>query len=156
MPESDWDTVTVLSKKGPTTAQSKLKQVFVLAYLPLYPSLPLSGATGQNKQHMIPKNTAKFDRATGELHHQRLSLEMGKVIQLGRQNQGWTQKDLATVSTFSQTWMNKYKYRKSNSFFIPVMDRLLVYLFRKALKKTDNWILQIWKGYPQQPNHGKD
>lgn len=27
MPESDWDTVTALSKKGPTTAQSKLKQV---------------------------------------------------------------------------------------------------------------------------------
>ncbi|XP_041760092.1 endothelial differentiation-related factor 1 homolog isoform X2 [Coregonus clupeaformis] len=74
MAESDWDTVTVLRKKGPTTAQSKLKQ-FVLAYLPLYPYLPLSGAAGQ----MITKNTAKLDRETEELHHQRVSLD--KIIE---------------------------------------------------------------------------
>ena len=58
----------------------------------------LTGAAGQNKQHVITKNTAKLDRETEELQHQRVPLEVGKVIQQGRQNKGLTQKDLATVS----------------------------------------------------------
>lgn len=45
----------------------------------------------------MTKNTAKLDRETEELHHQRVSLEVGKVIQQGRQEKGMTQKDLATV-----------------------------------------------------------
>ncbi|XP_030915082.1 endothelial differentiation-related factor 1 [Geospiza fortis] len=55
-----------------------------------------TGAAGQNKQHFITKNTAKLDRETEELHHDRVSLEVGKVIQQGRQSKGLTQKDLAT------------------------------------------------------------
>lgn len=58
----------------------------------------MTGAAGQNKQHFITKNTAKLDRETEELHHDRVSLEVGKVIQQGRQSKGLTQKDLATVS----------------------------------------------------------
>ncbi|PKK17225.1 endothelial differentiation-related factor 1 [Egretta garzetta] len=54
------------------------------------------GAAGQNKQHFITKNTAKLDRETEELHHDRVPLEVGKVIQQGRQSKGMTQKDLAT------------------------------------------------------------
>lgn len=54
------------------------------------------GAAGQNKQHSITKNTAKLDRETEELHHDRVTLEVGKVIQRGRQSKGLTQKDLAT------------------------------------------------------------
>ncbi|XP_015222637.1 endothelial differentiation-related factor 1 homolog isoform X2 [Lepisosteus oculatus] len=53
-------------------------------------------SAGQNKQHVVTKNTAKLDRETEELHHQRVSLEVGKVIQQGRQAKGLTQKDLAT------------------------------------------------------------
>lgn len=56
-----------------------------------------AGAAGQNKQHSITKNTAKLDRETEELHHDRVPLEVGKVIQQGRQSKGLTQKDLATV-----------------------------------------------------------
>lgn len=58
-----------------------------------------AGAAGQNKQHVITKNTAKLDRETEELHHERVTLSVGKAIQQGRQNKGLTQKDLATVST---------------------------------------------------------
>lgn len=61
-------------------------------------SLFFQGAAGQNKQHVVTKNTAKLDRETEELSHQRVPLEVGKVIQQGRQNKGLTQKDLATVS----------------------------------------------------------
>uniref|UniRef100_A0AAX7TWB0 HTH cro/C1-type domain-containing protein n=1 Tax=Astatotilapia calliptera TaxID=8154 RepID=A0AAX7TWB0_ASTCA len=53
-------------------------------------------AAGQNKQHLVTKNTAKLDRETEELHHDRVPLEVGKVIQQGRQEKGLTQKDLAT------------------------------------------------------------
>uniref|UniRef100_A0A673VQC4 Endothelial differentiation-related factor 1 n=1 Tax=Suricata suricatta TaxID=37032 RepID=A0A673VQC4_SURSU len=53
-------------------------------------------AAGQNKQHSITKNTAKLDRETEELHHDRVTLEVGKAIQQGRQSKGLTQKDLAT------------------------------------------------------------
>lgn len=56
------------------------------------------GAAGQNKQHLVTKNTAKLDRETEELHHERVPLEVGKVVQKGRQDIGMTQKDLATVS----------------------------------------------------------
>lgn len=61
------------------------------------PVLMNSGAAGQNKQHLVTKNTAKLDRETEELHHERVTLEVGKVIQKGRQDKGMTQKDLATV-----------------------------------------------------------
>ncbi|XP_047227897.1 endothelial differentiation-related factor 1 homolog isoform X2 [Girardinichthys multiradiatus] len=53
-------------------------------------------SAGQNKQHLVTKNTAKLDRETEELHHDRVPLEVGKVIQQGRQEKGMTQKDLAT------------------------------------------------------------
>uniref|UniRef100_A0A3Q2NVJ8 Endothelial differentiation-related factor 1 n=1 Tax=Fundulus heteroclitus TaxID=8078 RepID=A0A3Q2NVJ8_FUNHE len=53
-------------------------------------------SAGQNKQHLVTKNTAKLDRETEELHHERVPLEVGKVIQQGRQEKGMTQKDLAT------------------------------------------------------------
>ena len=46
----------------------------------------------------MTRNTAKLDRETEELHHDRVPLEVGKVIQKGRQDKGLTQKDLATVS----------------------------------------------------------
>ncbi|XP_070614487.1 endothelial differentiation-related factor 1 isoform X2 [Erythrolamprus reginae] len=98
MAESDWDTVTVLRKKGPSAAQAKSKQA-VLSAQRRGEDVETSKkwAAGQNKQHSITKNTAKLDRETEELHHDRVPLEVGKVIQQGRQNNGLTQKDLATA-----------------------------------------------------------
>ncbi|XP_061459729.1 endothelial differentiation-related factor 1 isoform X2 [Rhineura floridana] len=94
MAESDWDTVTVLRKKGPSAAQAKSKQA-VLAAQRKGEDVETSKKC-QNKQHSITKNTAKLDRETEELHHDRVPLEVGKVIQQGRQSKGLTQKDLAT------------------------------------------------------------
>lgn len=56
------------------------------------------GGAGSNKQHVTTKNTAKLDRETEELRHERVSLDLGKLIQQGRQAKGMSQKDLATVS----------------------------------------------------------
>ncbi|XP_030647148.1 endothelial differentiation-related factor 1 homolog isoform X1 [Chanos chanos] len=96
MAESDWDTVTVLRKKG-SAAQSKSKQAVVAAQRRGEDvETSKKWAAGQNKQHLVTKNTAKLDRETEELHHNRVPLEVGKVIQQGRQDKGLTQKDLAT------------------------------------------------------------
>lgn len=96
MAECDWDTVTVLRKKG-SAAQSKSKQAVTAAQRKGEDvETSKKWSAGQNKQHLVTKNTAKLDRETEELHHTRVPLEVGKVIQLGRQNKGLTQKDLAT------------------------------------------------------------
>lgn len=96
MAESDWDTVTVLRKKG-SAAQSKSKQAVTAAQRRGEDvETTKKWAAGQNKQHVVTKNTAKLDRETEELHHERVPLEVGKVIQQGRQAKGLTQKDLAT------------------------------------------------------------
>nr|XP_020456439.1 endothelial differentiation-related factor 1 [Monopterus albus] len=97
MAESDWDTVTVLRKKGPTAAQAKSKQAITTAQRRGEDvETTKKWSAGQNKQHLVTKNTAKLDRETEELHHERVPLEVGKVIQKGRQDSGLTQKDLAT------------------------------------------------------------
>lgn len=57
-------------------------------------------AAGGNKQHRIDKNTAKLDDETEELHHERVPLTLGKVLQQARQAKEWTQKDLATVTIY--------------------------------------------------------
>lgn len=55
-----------------------------------------SGGAGSNKQHVNTKNTAKLDRETEELRHETIPLELGKLIQQGRQAKNLSQKDLAT------------------------------------------------------------
>jgi putative transcription factor len=65
----------------------------------------LLGGGGANRQHVTTKNTAKLDRETEELKHDQIPLELGKLIQQGRQNKGLSQKDLATVK-----YLYFYKY----------------------------------------------
>ncbi|KAL2100305.1 hypothetical protein ACEWY4_004699 [Coilia grayii] len=97
MAETDWDSVTVLRKKGPSSAQAKSKQAITAAQRRGEEvETTKKWAAGQNKQHVVTKNTAKLDRETEELHHHRVPLEVGRVIQQGRSNKGLTQKDLAT------------------------------------------------------------
>ncbi|XP_060005002.1 endothelial differentiation-related factor 1-like, partial [Lagenorhynchus albirostris] len=88
---------TVLRKKGPTAAQAKSKQA-ILAAQRRGEDVETSKkwAAGQNKQHSITKNTAKLDRETEELHHDRVTLEVGKVIPQGRQSKGLMQTGQAT------------------------------------------------------------
>uniref|UniRef100_UPI003AACC2F4 endothelial differentiation-related factor 1 homolog isoform X2 n=1 Tax=Centroberyx gerrardi TaxID=166262 RepID=UPI003AACC2F4 len=81
MAESDWDTVTVLRKKGPTAAQAKSKQAITSAQRRGEDvETTKKWSAGQNKQHLVTKNTAKLDRETEELHHHRVPLEVGKKI----------------------------------------------------------------------------
>ncbi|XP_061026066.1 endothelial differentiation-related factor 1-like [Eubalaena glacialis] len=91
MAESDWP------KTGPMAAQAKSKQAILAAQREGEDvEASKKWAAGQNKQHWITKNTAELDLETEELHHDRVTLEVGRVIQQGRQSEGLTQKDLAT------------------------------------------------------------
>lgn len=56
---------------------------------------------------MTTKNTAKLDRETEELRHDKIPLDVGKIIQQGRQAKGMSQKDLATVKMNLEKFMNE-------------------------------------------------
>lgn len=115
---SDWDTVTVLKKRTPKASTMKSEQAVNAArrqglsvetqqkckaqrsfqnvsYHPNVSSC-FTGGAGSNKQHVATKNTAKLDRETEELKHERIPLDIGRLIQQGRQAKNLSQKDLAT------------------------------------------------------------
>lgn len=75
----------------------------------------------------MTKNTAKLDRETEELHHDRVPLEVGKVIQQGRQERGLTQKDLATVSikAFHILTCPMYNMEKMGGFFLDAFTLIM-------------------------------
>ncbi|XP_050301803.1 endothelial differentiation-related factor 1 homolog [Anthonomus grandis grandis] len=94
---SDWDTVTVLKKRAPKAAVMKSEQAINAARRQgLAVDTQTKWGAGSNKQHVTTKNTAKLDRETEELKHESISLDVGKLIQQGRQSKGWSQKELAT------------------------------------------------------------
>ena len=93
---SDWDTVTVLRKKK-TAADFKSQQAINQAQrkgIPIETSKKFTA--GANKKPQTSLNTAKLDQETEELHHKTVGMDVGKLIQQGRQQKGMTQKDLAT------------------------------------------------------------
>lgn len=62
-----------------------------------------------NKQHVTTKNTAKLDRETEELKHDKIPLDLGRLIQQGRQAKGWSQKELATKVNEKPQVINDYE-----------------------------------------------
>ncbi|XP_022920291.1 endothelial differentiation-related factor 1 isoform X1 [Onthophagus taurus] len=98
---SDWDTVTVLKKRAPKASAMKSEQAINAARrqglaVETQQKSKFLGGAGSNKQHVATKNTAKLDRETEELRHEKISLDVGKLIQQGRQAKNLSQKDLAT------------------------------------------------------------
>lgn len=53
---------------------------------------------GSNKQHGAVANAVKLDRETEELKHEKLDLQVGKIIQQARNAKNMTQVELARVS----------------------------------------------------------
>ncbi|XP_014385157.1 PREDICTED: endothelial differentiation-related factor 1, partial [Myotis brandtii] len=111
------------------------------------------GAAGQNKQHSITKNTAKLDRETEELHHDRVTLEVGKVIQQGRQSKGLTQKDLATVSggPSSRLWSGGWGCRPRSLSLPPAPCLLAV---GKGVSAHGQWVPTLSSEVPEAGGAG--
>lgn len=97
MAESDWDSVTYLRKKAPRAADLRSKKAVTSAQRQGGPvETAQKYGAGGNKQHSASKDSAKLDRETEELHHEKVSLDVGRLIQQGRTEKKLTQKDLAT------------------------------------------------------------
>jgi len=128
MAESSWDEVTIIRKRAPKAGQLKSTQAINAAQrqgLEIETSKKFTA--GQNKQHSAAKNVAKLDRETEELHHDTVGLDVGRLIQQGRQAKGLTQKDLATKICEKQQIVNEYELGKAipNQAILSKLERTL-------------------------------
>lgn len=128
MSESDWDTVTYLRKKQPKANQLRSQQAINLAQrqgLEIETTKKFNAAT--NKQHKTTLNTSKLDRETEELHHDKVGIDVGKLIQQNRQAKGMTQKDLATKINEKIQVINDYEAGRAipNQVILSKIERVL-------------------------------
>jgi len=124
-----WDTeVTVLRKRAPKSGALKSQQAVAAAQRQgLEVTTDKKWAAGSNKQHVISKNTAKLDRETEELHHDKVGLDVAKLIQQGRQAKGFTQKELATKIMEKPQVVNDYEAGRAipNQAILGKLERAL-------------------------------
>ncbi|XP_788121.2 endothelial differentiation-related factor 1 [Strongylocentrotus purpuratus] len=124
----DWDTVTYLRRKAPSSKQARSSKA-VNSALRQGQQVDTNKkfSAGTNKQKSASKNTAKLDRETEELHHEHVSLDVGKVMQRGRQDKNLTQKELATKINEKQQVINEYESGKAvtNNQVLAKIERVL-------------------------------
>ena len=126
--DTDWDTVTYLRKKPPKPSTMKSQQAVNQAQrqgVPIETTKKFNAATNKHSQSTL--NTAKLDRETEELHHDRVGLDVGRLIQQGRQAKGMNQKDLATKICEKQNVVNDYEAGKAipNQQIMTKLERVL-------------------------------
>ncbi|XP_061398882.1 endothelial differentiation-related factor 1 homolog [Musca vetustissima] len=125
---SDWDTVTVIRKKAPKASVLKSESAINQARRQgqAVETTQKFGA-GTNKQHVTTKNTAKLDRETEELKHDKIPLEVGKIIMQGRQAKGLSQKDLATKICEKQQIVTDYEAGRGipNNLILGKIERVI-------------------------------
>jgi len=125
---SDWDTVTVLRKKAPKASTLKSESAVNSArrHGVAVDTQQKYGA-GTNKQHVTTKNTAKLDRETEELKHDKIPLDVGKLIMQGRQSKGLSQKDLATKICEKQQIVTDYEAGRGipNNLILGKIERVI-------------------------------
>ncbi|CAH1977957.1 unnamed protein product [Acanthoscelides obtectus] len=125
---SDWDTVTVLKKRAPKASAMKSEQAVNAARRQgLAVETQAKWGAGSNKQHVTTKNTAKLDRETEELKHETIPLDVGKLIQQGRQAKGLSQKDLATKINEKPQVITDYEAGRGvpNNIIIGKIERVI-------------------------------
>uniref|UniRef100_A0A6B2EHL3 Putative transcription factor mbf1 n=1 Tax=Phlebotomus kandelakii TaxID=1109342 RepID=A0A6B2EHL3_9DIPT len=125
---SDWDTVTVLRKRAPKASAMKTESAINQAKRQgLQVDTQQKYGAGTNKQHVATKNTAKLDRETEELKHEKIPLEVGKLIMQGRQSKGMSQKELATKICEKPQVVNEYEGGRGipNNVVLAKMERVL-------------------------------
>ncbi|GAB0088497.1 endothelial differentiation-related factor 1 homolog [Sergentomyia squamirostris] len=125
---SDWDTVTVLRKKAPKASAMKTESAINQAKRQgIAVETQSKYGAGTNKQHVATKNTAKLDRETEELKHEKIPLEVGKLIMQGRQAKGMSQKELATKICEKPQIVNEYEGGRGipNNVILAKMERAL-------------------------------
>lgn len=135
----DWSTVTVIGNRGGGRGGSKSAGAVNAARRrgEAVDTEQKYGA-GQNKHTVTSMNTAKLDRETEELKHDKIDLSVGKLIQKGRQDKGWNQKELATKICEKPQVVNEYESGKAvpNQAIIGKLERALEIKLRGKDKGT--------------------
>ncbi|RCN45449.1 DNA-binding helix-turn-helix protein [Ancylostoma caninum] len=129
-PQSDTDpnTVTVLTKRGPVNKTLKSNSALNAALRTgTAVATEKKMMAGGNRQHTANKNTLRLDEETEELHHERVSLSLGKAMQQARQAKEWTQKDLSTAINEKPQVVAEYENGKAvpNQQILQKMERAL-------------------------------
>ncbi|XP_033119185.1 endothelial differentiation-related factor 1 homolog [Anneissia japonica] len=110
MAEAGFEEVTYLRKKTPRASESKSTKAVNAAFRSgHHVETNKKFTAASNKQHVITKNVAKLDRESEELHHERVPLEVGKLISQGRAEKKLTQKELATKINEKPQVINDYE-----------------------------------------------
>lgn len=123
---ADWDSVTIIKKRAPKASAMKSEQAINKARRTGQEvDTQQKWGAGSNKQHQATKNTAKLDRETEELRHETISLDVGKLIQQGRQAKGMSQKDLATKINEKPQIITEYEAGKGipNNIILGKIER---------------------------------
>ncbi|XP_062515073.1 endothelial differentiation-related factor 1 homolog [Corticium candelabrum] len=128
MAESDWDTVTFLRKKPMNAAAARSTKAVTSAQRKgegVDTTKKFSAAT--NKQKTASKDTAKLDRETEELHHEKVSMDVGRVIMRVRSEMKMTQKELATKINEKPQIVNDYEAGRAipNQQIMGKLERVL-------------------------------
>nr|CAG4641347.1 EOG090X0ILG [Eulimnadia texana] len=107
--DQQWEPV-VIKKKIPKGTSSKSEAVVNAARRQgVAVESQLKYGAAKNKHPVTTLNTAKLDQETEELKHDKISLDVGKLIMKGRQDKGLTQKDLATKINEKPQVINDYE-----------------------------------------------
>lgn len=123
-----WDDVTIIGKRGPkggTTLKSQ-QDIIAAQRKGLEVETEKKFSTG-NKNHAGPSNAVKLDNETEELKHEKLDLQVGKIIQQARNAKGITQVELARLINEKQQIINEYEQAKAipNQQILSKLERVL-------------------------------
>ncbi|EDV28023.1 expressed hypothetical protein [Trichoplax adhaerens] len=124
----DWESVTYLRKKTPKKSELKTKKAVTEAQRKGGDvETNKKFAAGSNKQRSTTKDTAKLDRETEELHHEKVELDLSKLIQRIRLDKKMTQKDLAQKINEKPSIITEYETGKAipNNQLLGKMERAL-------------------------------
>ncbi|CAG0892621.1 unnamed protein product [Cyprideis torosa] len=128
MSEGDWNNVTILRKRAPKPSQLRSQQAVNAAQrqgIEVATEKKFNAAT--NKHTKAVANASKLDEETEELRHKTIPLEVGKLIQQGRQAKELTQKELATKINEKPQLVNDYEAGRGipNPQILAKMERVL-------------------------------
>jgi len=124
----DWNTTTVIgNRRHQMGGANKEKAVNIARRQGMAVSTDTKYGAGGNTQKGTSMNTAKLDAETEELKHKTVDLNLGKLIQKGRQAKEMTQKDLATKINEKPQIITEYEQGKAipNNQLIAKMERAL-------------------------------
>jgi len=125
---SDWATTTVIGNRGAGRGSTKSASAINAARRrgENVDTEQKYGA-GQNKHTVTSMNTTKLANETEELKHDKVSMDVGRLIQKGRQAKGWSQKELATKICEKPQVINEYESSKAvpNQAILGKIERAL-------------------------------